>query len=218
LPALADAFRTERVAAGHTLETTSAREMVELLSFGRPDGGFWKRITQPVYLLLKFAPRGWVYLNLATMASLGQNSIEIFDVKNQVIRPRDAALAGAELEKIARRWSPDTILAAIAAPNFVRASQHAARNQTRINQALVACGLERYRLAHGSYPENFDALVPPFVERLPHDVIGGQPLKYHRTDDGRFVLYSVGWNEKDDGGAPDAASGPGDWVWTMEAR
>ena len=75
-----------------------------------------------------------------------------------------------------------------------------ARNQTLANEAFLACGLERYRLAHGQYPDTLDALVPQFAEKLPHDIIGGQPLKYHRTADGQFVLYSVGWNEKDDGG------------------
>ena len=39
-----------------------------------------------------------------------------------------------------------------------------------------------------------------FIDKLPHDIINGDPLKYHRTDDGQFVLYSVGWNETDDGG------------------
>ena len=87
-------------------------------------------------------------------------------------------------------------------PNFVKASQTMARNQTLANEAFIACGLERYRLAHGQYPETLEALVPQFAEKLPHDIIGGQPLKYHRTADGQFVLYSVGWNEKDDGGVP----------------
>lgn len=45
-----------------------------------------------------------------------------------------------------------------------------------------------------------DALAPQFIIKLPHDVINGQPLKYRRTDDGSFILYSMGWNEKDDGG------------------
>ena len=40
------------------------------------------------------------------------------------------------------------------------------------------------------------------IEKLPHDIINGQPLHYRRTDDGQFVLYSVGWDEKDDGGVP----------------
>ncbi len=64
----------------------------------------------------------------------------------------------------------------------------------------IACALERYHLAHGEYPETLDALMPQFMEKMPHDIIGGQPLHYRRTDDGKFLLYSVGWNETDDGG------------------
>ena len=66
--------------------------------------------------------------------------------------------------------------------------------------ARTAIALERYRLAHGEFPESLDALAPQFIAKVPHDVIGGQPLKYRRTADGQFVLYSVGWNETDDGG------------------
>ena len=45
-------------------------------------------------------------------------------------------------------------------------------------------------------------------------------MKYRRTSNDRFLLYSVGWNEKDDDGktvpdphtkAPDPEQG--DWVW-----
>ena len=52
-------------------------------------------------------------------------------------------------------------------------------------------------------------------------LVGGQPLHYRPTADGRFQLYSIGWNEKDDNGTgiesaenaalPDLAEG--DWVW-----
>ncbi len=63
------------------------------------------------------------------------------------------------------------------------------------------------------------ALVPECVKSLPHDIITGQQPRYLRTDDGKFLLYSVGWNQTDDGGvvasqnngATDLASG--DWVW-----
>ena len=98
-------------------------------------------------------------------------------------------------------------------PNFVKATQTMARNQTLANEAYIACGLERYRLANGQYPETLDALVPAVRGEAPHDVIGGQPLKYHLTADGRFALYSVGWNEKDDGGVPGKTPTEGDWVW-----
>jgi hypothetical protein len=96
-----------------------------------------------------------------------------------------------------------------------------AKNQTTINEAQVACALERYQIAHGEYPETLDTLMPQFIEQLPHDIIGGQPLHYRRTDDRKFLLYSVGWNERDDGGVVDtkpSAKGHdnreyGDWVW-----
>jgi hypothetical protein len=68
-----------------------------------------------------------------------------------------------------------------------------------------------------------EALVPRYIERIPTDVITGELLRYKRTAAGMFVLYSVGWNEADDGGtiqvrkpgdAPDSKRG--DWVWTYE--
>ncbi len=52
--------------------------------------------------------------------------------------------------------------------------------------------------------------------------INDQPLHYRRTDDGQFLLYSVGWNGTDDGGIVVRQKHPldawldmekGDWVW-----
>ena len=103
---------------------------------------------------------------------------------------------------ICRHFSPYSYLAGKAVPNFMKATQTLARNQTLANEAYIACALERHRFAHGQYPETLDALVPQFAGKLPHDLIGGQPLHYRRTDDGNFLLYSIGWNEKDDGGRP----------------
>ena len=79
-------------------------------------------------------------------------------------------------------------------------------------------------VSHGSHPEALDALTPQFLGKLPHDVITGQPLKYRRTDDSRFVLYSVGWNETDDGGQVALTSkgnadwNKGDWIWRYPAK
>ena len=95
-----------------------------------------------------------------------------------------------------------------------------ASGQTAVDLATVACALERHRLANGQYPEQLDLLVPRFIAKIPNDVITGELLKYRRESGGTFVLYSVGWNEADDGGAPGltksgAAPDPnhGDWVW-----
>jgi len=97
----------------------------------------------------------------------------------------------------------------------------AAIAQTCANQIALACALERYRLANGQFPESLDALTPRFILHEPNDVITGQPYKYRRTADGQFVLYSVGWNEKDDGGMPGKTlfdQTQGDWVWEYPAQ
>jgi hypothetical protein len=94
-------------------------------------------------------------------------------------------------------------------------------SQSGLDLARVACALERYRLAHGEYPETLDVLAPQFIETIPHDIINGQPLHYRRTDEGKFLLYSIGWNEKDDGGQMVLTSNGsldrynGDWVWPV---
>lgn len=96
--------------------------------------------------------------------------------------------------------------------------------QVSADLAVVACALERHQLRTGQYPQDLAALVPQFLNQLPHDVVNGQPLHYQRTSDGRFLLYSVGWNESDDGGEPGffaSGHGPekreGDWVWRYPA-
>jgi hypothetical protein len=87
-----------------------------------------------------------------------------------------------------------------------------AHNQTKVNQARMACALERYRLAHGEYPSTLEALTPQFMDKIPLDLIGGQPPHYRRTDDGKFLLYSIGWSETDHGGQSGSAWKGGDWV------
>ena len=102
--------------------------------------------------------------------------------------------------------------------------------QTAVDEARVACALERYRLANGHFPEILNALVPQYLKELPQDIMDGQPLRYRRTEDGQFVLYSVGSDGVDNGGQlvarrrnwrgepePMWRSGPGDWVWRYPA-
>jgi hypothetical protein len=97
--------------------------------------------------------------------------------------------------------------------------------QATVDFVVIACALERHRLATGGYPETLAALSPRYLGDLPHDLIDGQPLRYQLTDDGDFLLYSVGWNETDDQGTPAfLASGrsteikDGDWIWRYPAR
>lgn len=108
-------------------------------------------------------------------------------------------------------------------PPMVVVAAKAALSQTRVDEAVVACALDRYWLAHGEFPENLDAITPQFIAKMPYDVINGEPLHYRRTADGQYVLYSVGWNQTDDGGQI-AMNGvyqdfyQGDWVWFSQPQ
>jgi hypothetical protein len=157
---------------------------------------------------------------MVTISTFHQSMIDIYDPKLGTIRPQQFDSAARAFEKKLSHWSPTTFIAAIAVPNFIRVWQSAAANQDKARQALIACALERYRLAHNSYPEGLAALVPETLPLLPVDIITGKDFIYSRKADDRFLLYSVGWNEKDDGGAVVRQPGgwidtsKGDWVWS----
>lgn len=150
------------------------------------------------------------------------------DVTNARVFPSQVASNYAELTRRLPedRKSLSSVLHHYAmtgyAPGELRSlPRQVACTQTAANQAAIACALERYRMANGHFPDALDALAPQFISRPPNDVITGRPYKYRRTDDGQFILYSVGWNEKDDGGVPGKTlfdETQGDWVWSYPVR
>jgi hypothetical protein len=72
--------------------------------------------------------------------------------------------------------------------------------ETRRRLMITALALERHRIRHGSYPVTLQELVPDFLASVPSDFMDGEALRYRRTADGYFVLYSVGLDCVDDGG------------------
>lgn len=170
----------------------------------------------PWYLL-----EGWFYQNNVFIAVQMQKILDAINVKEGYLSPRDVSATMNYIDVRSQRFHPYTFMAGIALPNFTSGILVAAQAQTSINEAQIACALERYRLANGAYPESLNALVPKFLDNVPRDVINGGALLYRRTNDGKFLLYSVGWNEKDDGGQlPRSLDEPnkfdwkrGDWVW-----
>ena len=82
--------------------------------------------------------------------------------------------------------------------------------QTSVNQAIIACALERFRLANGVYPETLDQLVPALLARIPHDAVSGRPIIYQPVGEGSFILRGVGPNGTDDRKKPASD----DWLWT----
>ncbi|HEX7861393.1 MAG TPA: hypothetical protein VF773_13755 [Verrucomicrobiae bacterium] len=80
-------------------------------------------------------------------------------------------------------------------------SGRAADAETRRRIIVTAIALERYRLAHREYPDSLAHLVPAFLKSAPADFMDGQPLRYRKNADGRYLLYSVGLDCTDQGGA-----------------
>jgi hypothetical protein len=76
----------------------------------------------------------------------------------------------------------------------------AAEAEARRRILVTAIALERYRGKYNSYPKTLGDLAPEFLKTVPVDFMDGQPLRYRLTDDGHFVLYSVGLDCVDNGG------------------
>ena len=58
-------------------------------------------------------------------------------------------------------------------------------------------------MARGAFPETLAELVPDFITAVPVDTYSHQPLIYRRKEGGTFLLYGVGKNRADNGGALD---------------
>ena len=218
LPALVvDSLKSEEVFASAELIDTPTATLRKRIWIGKSSVP-WEGLVSPSYLYFNFGPRGWVYQNAIHHVKWMQQFLQTYDVSNQLIYPKVVAGWTKGVEHF-NGWAPYSYWEAIFMPNLLKAAQVTTFNQTQVNEAAIACALERYHLKNGRYPDTLDVLVPQFIEKLPHDIIGGQPLHYRRTDDGKFLLYSVGWNEKDDGGATGMITpgrgdyDKGDWVW-----
>lgn len=73
---------------------------------------------------------------------------------------------------------------------------------------LVELALEGYREKHKTYPDQLGELVPDDLKEIPLDPFSGRPLIYRHTATG-YLLYSVGRNRQDDGGAIWGSGAPG---------
>jgi Tfp pilus assembly protein PilE len=173
----------------------------------------------------RLVPTGWFDQNKLSLGRMFVNHVRpSVEPEQQLVHPKVSQQSQELIEAL--RPTPYEFFSQMLLPALTQSSRKTAIAQSYANMARIAITLERHHLAHASYPETLDALVPQFISKLPHDVINGQPLKYRRTETGGFVLYSVGWNEKDDGGTVVMTSGKtpsvdqtqGDWVWASEAK
>jgi hypothetical protein len=79
--------------------------------------------------------------------------------------------------------------------------------------ALVVIAIELHRRREGRLPSTLDELVPELLPRVPLDLFTGEPIRY-RVEGDSFVLWSVGNDYIDDGGAVDETSHSQQSGWT----
>ncbi|NOZ40003.1 MAG: hypothetical protein GXP24_07240 [Planctomycetes bacterium] len=107
--------------------------------------------------------------------------------------------------------------------NSLRGSNEALRSALQTERAkskllCVELALLTFRGDQGNFPRKLDELVPKYLAVVPVDPfdLDSGPLRYRREED-KYVLYSLGWNGRDDGGVlPADYEGSGPAFWHME--
>ncbi len=149
--------------------------------------------------IAEVCPQGWFDLNIALGERVLQAGIDaMLPAQGRVLLARGNQF-GLTADNLTLR--PDTFALKPALPVYHSQMVKSAQAQATLNQLIAACALERHFLDHQAYPAALAELVPAYLDRVPLDPIDGAPLRYRRTVDGRFQLYSIGLDEKDDGGA-----------------
>lgn len=178
-------------------------------------------------------PHGWYELEKLNYCRLfGVQLDGAFDAAKSRVFPQRIKSDSDALDKAFAGRNPFTtivtrhqLLSVMLLPALGKIPMKAALAQVATDQAVLACALERFRLAHGQFPDKLEALTPDLIAKLPQDVLTGGPYIYHPPAKpfSPFVLYSVGWNEKDDGGQVVLKGNimdleQGDWVWTYPTK
>jgi hypothetical protein len=121
-------------------------------------------------------------------------------IREAQLPPREQPAAEQAFAADARALPPWEALATRALlPAVGKIGEVERRRLAHLRCLLAAVAAERYRLAHGAWPESLGQLAPGLLTEVPPDPFDGRPLRYRRFAEG-VVVYSVGENGQDDGG------------------
>ena len=157
-----------------------------------------KEVGEPIARFVRVAPRGWARMNAAFYARAVQAQIELLDGKMWLDPERTQRMNEEMINRLEQRATPTRFIARMAVININRASQTTVKNQTYLDQLVVAAALELYRSERGEYPQALAELASKHLHQIPRDMIFGKPLRYQKRTNGEFALYSIGWNAADD--------------------
>jgi hypothetical protein len=146
----------------------------------------------------RFIPDGWFYHNQKRFNEMHVKFLQtIVSTKTRRIHPDIVVAFNKELDaRIKRKLPIYDILSSKLLPGLNKVAVRFGRSQTAVDHAHIACHLELHKLKHKKYPAKLTDLKMP----LPHDPYTGKPYVYKPNPKGRYQLYGVGWNQKNDGG------------------
>lgn len=86
--------------------------------------------------------------------------------------------------------------------HYNRISQSMAEADTLLAGISIRCAMEAFKLRTGAYPATLGDLSPDYLPELPKDPFSGEDFRYGAdAEAGTYLLYSVGPDKTDDGGA-----------------
>ena len=149
----------------------------------------------------------WVEVESA-MKSLHLAQAEVLEVGNEMIaqvKAKPTDFLHIDLSAFPQ-YSPKILrpVKHLLARQFVNSSFKVASAEAsslaELRSLIVGLACERYRLKTGAWPQALTDLQPDYLKEIPLDPYTGQALLFRQLPDG-VVIYSVGVNAVDDGGA-----------------
>lgn len=157
----------------------------------------------------QLVPRSWWLENCIRLYEAGQAIQKSVDGETGKIQSRVnwGDLNGLQLDPVT--WD---LLQQVTWP---RADPgHISFAQSSLAQALIACALERFRLAKGAYPASLEEIGASLPPRARLDAVTGRPMMYLRIGDGGFTLRGAG----PDGRVETKPNPSDDWIWAYSSN
>lgn len=132
--------------------------------------------------------RGWIQQNKVSASNWVDAQLETFDAASGQIFPDRLHALQKTYDALKQSESPYDWFTRHSTFEMSNIIEKLGNQENAVGEAVLACALERYRLAHGGYPVTLAELVPAFLAAVPDNVFTGQPIGYSRTPDGGFKL------------------------------